>query len=201
MAIRLPKPGTFEHLLTPVMVPVASLVRLSARPAGEPFYGRTGSGRFDAPHARSSAPPFGVCYAADSLETAFCESVLHENSAFDGAAHVIAATELARCRVVRFRRTLGSADLKLVDLTGDALKKLALNNDLSSAANYAGPQRWAAALHHCDASLEGIRYVSRQRNSHYAYALFERSTLSVASIHTLTEAELDLLVGSNVNLA
>lgn len=38
MSLRLPEPGTFEQLLRPVRIEVASLVRLSRYPATEPYW-------------------------------------------------------------------------------------------------------------------------------------------------------------------
>jgi hypothetical protein len=56
--------------------------------------------------------------------------------------------------------------LLLADLTGSALKALGLNNDISASADYVTSQRW-----------DGIRYVSRQMNQGFAYAMFKRSGL------------------------
>jgi len=38
MWVRLPEPGSFEDLLRPVRIEVASLVRLSRHPATEPYW-------------------------------------------------------------------------------------------------------------------------------------------------------------------
>ena len=48
MSLRLPEPGTFEDLLRPVRVEVASLVRLSRYPGTEPYWS-SGVYRFDDP--------------------------------------------------------------------------------------------------------------------------------------------------------
>lgn len=47
-SLRPPEPGSFEHLLRPVRVEVASLVRLSRWPASEPYWS-AGVYRFDDP--------------------------------------------------------------------------------------------------------------------------------------------------------
>ena len=62
MPLRLPDPGSFEDLLRPARIDVASLVRLSRYPATEPYWS-AGVHRFDDPEpGRASA--FGTCYTA-----------------------------------------------------------------------------------------------------------------------------------------
>jgi hypothetical protein len=86
------------------------------------------------------------------------------------------AAELTERSVVRFacerRKTL-----VLADLTGAALKALGLNNDISASADYTASQAWARAIHGASPRWDGIRYVSRQMNKGFAYAIFERSGL------------------------
>ena len=97
--MRTPEPGTFEHLLQSVEVPVQRLVRLSRRPATEPWWGRAASGRFDDP-----LQSFGVCYAADQVATAFAETVIHESSAWHRGSWVVAEADLTSRWVVSFQR-------------------------------------------------------------------------------------------------
>ncbi len=56
--------------------------------------------------------------------------------------------------------------LTLVDLTGDALKKLGLNNDISTG-RYRIPQLWGKAIHAARPDANGIRSRSRQLNNDY----------------------------------
>ena len=65
----------------------------------------------------------------------------------------------------------------LADLTGSALKSLGLNNDISASADYSVSQAWAQAIHGASPRWDGIRYVSRQMNKGFAYAIFKRSGL------------------------
>ena len=44
-----PEPGSFESLVSTVLVPVAGLWRLSRSPATEPYFARNGNYRFDDP--------------------------------------------------------------------------------------------------------------------------------------------------------
>lgn len=191
MPLRLPEPGTFEHLLHPASVAVSSLVRLSRFPSTEPYWSRAARYRFD--DALPVRPgQFGVCYGATTLETAFAESVLHENALFDGGRFLVAEADLrARWRVSFVHPK--KKRLKVVDLTGLSLKVLGLNNDISAGDDYTIPQRWARAIHDVDATWDGIRYVSRQSNKGFAYALFERTGLTKVAERKLEGADLDAL--------
>ena len=68
--------------------------------------------------------------------------------------------------------------LQVVDLTGAALVRLGLNNDIS-AGDYAISQLWSRAIYELPGGFDGIRYRSRQLNDEYCYALFERSGVTV----------------------
>ena len=190
MSLRLPEPGTFEDLLRPVRVEVASLVRLSRYPGTEPYWS-SGVYRFDDPDP-GRASGFGTCYTANSIEVAFAESVIHESGRFVDGAYEVPSAELTERSVVRFacehRKTL-----VLADLTGAALKALGLNNDISALADYSVSQAWAKAIHDADPRWQGIRYVSRQMNKGFAYALFERSGLKKQRSEKLKRAQLDAL--------
>ncbi len=172
--LRLPELGSFEDLLRPIRVEVASLVRLSRHPATEPYWS-AGVYRFDDPDS-GGAGAFGTCYAASTIDVAFAESVIHECGRFVGGSYEVPAAELIERSVVRFacerRKTL-----VLADLTGAALKSLGLNNDISASADYATSQVWARAIHGASPRWDGVRYVSRQMNRGFAYAIFERSGL------------------------
>ena len=190
MSLRLPEPGTFEDLLRPVRVEVSSLVRLSRYPATEPYWS-SGVYRFDDPDP-GRAGEFGACYTAGSIEVAFAESVIHESGRFVDGAYEVPSAELTERSVVRFacdrRKTL-----VLADLTGAALKALGLNNDISALADYSVSQAWAQAIHDADPRWQGIRYVSRQMNKGFAYAIFERSGLKKLRSEKLKVAQLDAL--------
>ena len=130
MSLRLPDPGSFEDLLRPIRIEVASLVRLSRHPATEPYWS-AGVYRFDDSDP-GGAGPFGTCYTASTIEVAFAESVIHECGRFVRGSYEVPAAELTERSVVRFvcdrRKTL-----VLADLTGAALKSLGLNNDISAS--------------------------------------------------------------------
>jgi hypothetical protein len=188
--LRLPEPGSFEDLLRPVRIEVASLVRLSRHPATEPYWS-AGVYRFDDPEP-GRAGAFGTCYTASSIEVAFAESVIHESGWFVGGSYEVPAAELTERSVMRFacqrRKTL-----VLADLTGAALKSLGLNNDISASADYTASQAWAQAIHDTARHWDGIRYVSRQMNKGFAYAIFERSGLLKLRAEKLKARQVDEL--------
>jgi hypothetical protein len=188
--LRPPEPGTFEDLLRPVRVEVAALVRLSRHHATEPYWS-AGVYRFDDPDI-CGADAFGTCYTASSIEVAFAESVIHECGRFIGGRYEVPATELTERAVVRFacreRKTL-----LLADLTGAALKSLGLNNDISASADYTASQAWARAIHGNSPRWDGIRYVSRQMNKGFAFAIFERSGLRKLRVERLKPRQMDHL--------
>ena len=144
MSLRLPEPGSFEDLLRPVRIEVASLVRLSRHPATEPYWS-VGVYRFDDPDPGRYGR-FGTCYTTSNIEVAFAESVIHECGRFAGGRYEVPTVELTERWVVRFTCE-GRKALVLADLTGAALKSLGLNNDISASADYLTSQAWAKAIH------------------------------------------------------
>ena len=188
MSLRLPDRGSFEDLLRPTRVDVASLVRLSRYPATEPYWS-AGVHRFDDPDPGSTGT-FGTCYTASTIEVAFAESVIHECGRFVRGSYEVPAAELTERSVVRFgceRRK----SLVLADLTGAALKALGLNNDISASGDYTTSQAWARAIHSSSPRWDGIRYVSRQMNKGFAYAIFERSGLRKLRAEKLKARQVD----------
>jgi hypothetical protein len=190
VSLRLPDPGSFEDLLRPIKIEVASLVRLSRHPATEPYWS-VGVYRFDDPDP-GVADAFATCYTASTIEVAFAESVIHECGRFLGGSYEVPTAELTERSVVRFacerRKTL-----LLADLTGVALKALGLNNDISASADYTTSQAWARAIHGASVRWDGIRYVSRQMNNGFAYAIFERSGLRKLRTEKLRARQVDEL--------
>ena len=131
--LRLPEPGSFEDLLRPVRIEIASLIRLSRHPSSEPYWS-AGVYRFDDPYPDRTGA-FGTCYTASNIEVAFAESVIHASGRFVGGAYEVPTAELTERTVVRFvgerRKTL-----VLADLTGAALKSLGLTNDITPTLNW-----------------------------------------------------------------
>lgn len=115
-----------------------------------------------------------MTYAAQQLEVVFAETVLHEQGCFIDNHWVIARQQVDERCIMRFARKTGDP-LRLINLTGQALEVLGLNNDLCASDDYTVSMQVAAALHDQVAEADGIIHVSRQINSRLAMALFERS--------------------------
>lgn len=161
-----------------VSVDISGMFRLSKLPDTEPFFASQARYRFDDPAGASSKASFGVLYVGQDPETAFCESIIHGNSSWSEmrAAYEVSHADLRARSLVVFRHPTKSA-LVLADLTGDGLKAIGLNNDISAGSAYGIPQQWAAAIHKAHPDVDGIRYVSRQNNDGHCYAVFNRSGL------------------------
>lgn len=167
---------------------MAALVRLSRHPATEPYWS-AGVHRFDDPESGRPGA-FGTCYTASSVDVAFAESVIHESGRFVDGSYEVPVAELTERSVVRFA-CLRRKTLVLADLTGAALKSLGLNNDMSASADYTASQAWARAIHGASSRWDGIRYVSRQMNKGFAYAIFDRSGLLKLRAERLKAREVD----------
>ena len=163
---------------------------MSRFPATEPYWS-SGVYRFDDPDPGRGGE-FGTCYAAGSIEVAFAESVIHEAGRFAGGSYEVPLSELTERSVVRFECD-GRKTLLMADLTGAALKALGLNNDIAASSDYSVTQAWAKAIHDADHRWHGIRYVSRQMNTGFAYAIFNRSGLRRLHVEKLGGSRLDAL--------
>jgi hypothetical protein len=102
----------------------------------------------------------------------------------------VLAAELTERSVVRFACDRRKS-LVLADLTGAALKALGLNNDISASPDYTASQAWARAIHGANPRWDGIRYVSRQMNKGFAYAIFEPSGLRKLRADKLKARQVD----------
>jgi hypothetical protein len=151
--------------LTTLPVPCAGMHRVGRKSSGEPYFGRSGGNRWDDPLG-----VFGVCYLGDSLVTAFAETVLHDREPVDGEFH-LAASEIED----RFAIGFGAGTLRVVDLSGVLLKRLGFKNDICAGTDYSPSQKLSRAIYQHPIGADGIRYVSRQVNNQYAYAVFDRA--------------------------
>lgn len=176
--------------LQTTLVPVDQLYRLSTRPGTEPYFGTKGIYRFDSPTGA-----FGVLYCGGTAKTAFAESVLHSAaSKWDPlmGAYLVTETELSGRHLVSFTHP-AKAELLMADFTGEALKRLGLNNDISATKDYSTTQKLAEDVHAFRTDLDGIRFVSRQLNTQFCYAIFDRSGLTRGSSAPLTVDQVNAL--------
>jgi hypothetical protein len=72
LPLRLPPADLASRVLDIVLVPPASLIRVSRYTTGEPFFGRTGTCRFD-----DAAQRFGTCYLGFDLTVATLPQTAH----------------------------------------------------------------------------------------------------------------------------
>ena len=133
--------------------------------AFNPGYGR---GRFHPVHD-GRGRPIPTLYAADAIDGALSESVFRGVGASGGRIH------RADLEPLRFSRLVLDADLRFVDLTGLALRRLGLTRgQLIEAPEwlYRSTARWAEALHEAESTAHGLLWVSRQCDTAKAVVLF-----------------------------
>lgn len=167
-----------------VELEASTLVRVTGHPRGEPYFGRSGRNRFDAPVPMPAfgvtpfgGTAFGVTYCAPTLPTAFAESVLHIDRRFDTKRNcwvVSRAVVFDASWVVDLQRP-HAPKLRLFPLCGDLLTTMNIGNIVSAGRDYRATREIAAVIHNDDATADGILYVSNRHNLHLAVALFERS--------------------------
>jgi hypothetical protein len=182
----LPPRGLSTVPLRTVEIAPFRLFRVSPYTSGEPYFGRSASNRFDDP-SRSKSKRFGTCYLGDSLEVAIAETVLHDEMPVAGQ-FMLAVGELERRHCIRFD---GGLPLRLVDLTGAALKSLVGSSEISTIVPYDIPQRWSLALHRHPAAVDGLLFMSRHVNNRRAAVGFDRAAhkLGAASYQPLPKAK------------
>lgn len=115
-------------------------------------------------------PKVPVLYAAEDLEAAVCESVLHHLPAAGGVLFPAHYEDRIAAGLVSNR------DLKLASFRGTGLRALGLEaSQLTDcdAVNYPETVAWAEAA--WDAGLDGCVWMSRRLNSSKAYVFFGRT--------------------------
>ncbi|WP_193333436.1 RES family NAD+ phosphorylase [Duganella sp. FT27W] len=150
------------------------LYRISGYSFGEPYFGRSGGNRFDAPGWKFNKAEYGACYLGYTLEVAMAESILHDQMPIDGK-FLIANTVLQNSYVYRFT----GDSLLLLNLTGALLKKLSGHGDLTGTSSYGVPQQWALAVFNNPARYDGFIYASRHATLGKAVMLFDRAEAKI----------------------
>lgn len=171
-----PPPRNFDGIaLATKTVSVANLYRVTRHRAGEPFFGKSASNRFD-DRSRRAEQRFGSCYCGLDLETAIAETVLHDEMAASGKFS-LSYGDFASRRLVRF----DGDQLTLADLTGVALKTLGADGSISTLTPYRLPQLWSMAVHQHSRNVDGILYVSRHVNDRLAAVVYERAATKLGT--------------------
>lgn len=133
--------------------------------AYNPGYGR---GRFH-PIRDANGNAIPTLYAADRIQGALSESVFRDVTSATGRIHRDDLQALLLSRLVQ------QSDLKLINLTGLALRRLGLTRvQLIEAPprHYSHTARWAEALHRCCPDAQGLMWVSRQSDTSKVIVLF-----------------------------
>jgi hypothetical protein len=168
----LPPPG-FHTARIPVReidLSVTPLLRIHWRHRDPVYYNRRSSSstvfRFDAPNDE-----YGVLYAASSFEACMAETLMRGRfrDVDAGTPHVI-DEKLITDRCVAVLEMENARPLRLADLT-EPLWQLGFDTQVLSTPNYFAPNRWSAALHENEASVDGIYFRSRFANA-VSVALF-----------------------------
>jgi hypothetical protein len=110
-------------------------------------------------------------YGGSTLECAIFETVFH-NVPIDARDKFVDLDSFGQRAHGRLTPTRA---LRLIDLTTDGLHRLRIpRGELidSPATEYAVTASWAAALHHRHPKIDGLRWMSRQRDSDQALMLF-----------------------------
>lgn len=152
-------------------IPPSKLLRISRHKSGEPYFGRSGSSRFDDPHNR-----YGTCYFGTKLTVAIAETVLHDEVA-KGGKFEIAPETLESRYVIQMQ----CSDLRLANLTGASLKRFN-GIDLSATASYKITQRWSLSIHEHPDKVDGFVYMSRHLNTDKAIVLFDRAKSKISMV-------------------
>lgn len=137
------------------------------RPANQ-FNPRFGRGRFH-PLRNRQRDWIPTLYAADKIDGALSETVFRGVGSSGGRVH------RADLGSLRLSQLVLEADLRLVDMTGLALRRLGLTRgQLLEAPErlWATTARWAEALHEAESSAHGLLWISRQCDTASAVVLF-----------------------------
>ncbi|MCP3963188.1 MAG: RES family NAD+ phosphorylase [bacterium] len=139
-----------------------------------------GDGRFHPLEIDGAVAP--TLYGSDSSEGAISETVFHGVPVRGPSPTVRHSTLLSM-----MASTLSPLrDLELAQLHGHGLRRLGLSRSElidCPAEHYRETRRWAAAIHACEARVDGMIWVSRQHDTSLALILFgdrvERDRLAV----------------------
>lgn len=147
------------------------------RLSSEPFFGKSGGNRFDAPTGQ-----FGVCYAAKTVVVCFAETIIRSpatNTGYNSGGKLPLSGKMLSDRVVMGFKS--GKKLRLINFIGESQLRLGADSTVSAAADYAIPQCWALALHDAHPKADGILYMSRHINTKTAAAIFERAQTKLSA--------------------
>ncbi|MDB5822976.1 MAG: hypothetical protein JWR21_1680 [Herminiimonas sp.] len=170
--IRLSPDPHLPSTLATLLLDPATLVRVSGHDTDEPFFGAFNRNRFDDPDIDPTMR-YGTCYFGCTLSVAICETLLHDRLPVSGG--FIVESSVIKSRFVLQFEASGGGSLKLADLTGAALKRMGGNALLSGSASYSTSKKWSAKVYAHPDAVDGLVYMSRQKNDDKAVVLFDRA--------------------------
>ncbi len=124
-------------------------------------YGKSPS-RFSDPRRRTAANRFGVLYLGESLKVCFLETVLRDRR--EGYVDDLPIDEMELTQR-RYAEIVTTADLRLVDLSGDNAVRMGVPTDVVRAQRQNLARRWSVAFHEHPSRPDGIIYPSRLNGS------------------------------------
>lgn len=166
-------------------IDAAILVRISRFAAKEPYFGKSGTNRFDDPRttlARSKR--FGTCYlgvddphdvsGTTGLICAFAETVLH-----DRRPHLVEGYHLTEAEVSRYVYRFEPTPLKVAVMHGVDLKNVGGDGQLSTETldrtnPYETVQAWSLAVYNHHENVDGLLYKSRHTDK-LALVIYDRA--------------------------
>ncbi len=142
--------------------------------------------RFSDPRRRIQANRFGVLYLGSSLKVCFLEALLRDDR--DGVVGDFPMDE-AELGSRQYAQVVTSAELALLDLSGDGPVRMGVPSDVLRSSRQALARRWSIAFHDHQAQVDGIYYPSRL-NGEVNLAIYGRAVpkLTVATSGSLRMA-------------
>ncbi len=130
----------------------------------------------------SHSGAFGVCYIAESLETAFTESLGRKIAErfTPTSAKIIPSSDLDIHHAYEIEIV---ETLHVAELNGSGLPRLNLDNSINTSKEpYTVPQQWSDWVHNHPKQLDGIRYQSRHLSTNRCLAVYDRSKTKLTSL-------------------
>jgi hypothetical protein len=171
MPLQTPAPGT-ALALTITAFPITVLHRIHSENFGSAQFNSSGKGnaRFS-PIIDSSGSIIPTIYAGSTFACALMETAFHDVP----YASMPKRFDKSRLKGLRHSVLIATAPLALADLGSISLHRLGIERKQlidTEADQYSRTRTWAEAIHAQDASVQGLRWTSRQDDGATAIVLF-----------------------------
>ncbi len=133
------------------------------------YFNKDQSGRYNSPKGE-----YGVCYVAETVKAAFCESIGHSVAENFKPSHkkIIDEASLDNHHIYRIELT---NTMHVAELCGDGLQLLNIDNQINTSPKpYTIPQLWSAWTYNHKNMPDGVRYHSRHSPFYRCISIFER---------------------------